>query len=77
LIGNEEINQYVLAACAAGSHTTFEGLLMPIGTAYQVVKDLIALAKMKEAEPIDSGNVRPTAIGVVGIDGVGNGSAYS
>ena len=48
---------------------------MPIGTGYQVVKDLIALAKMKEAEPIDPGRQQLKVTGIVE-DGIGDDHSW-
>lgn len=50
---------------------------MPIGTAYQVVKDVIALAKMKEDGPMDPGTFDLRQLAVMGIVEDGDGSAYS
>jgi hypothetical protein len=47
---------------------------MPIGLAYQVVKDLIALAKMEEAEPIDAGTSDVQHLSAMGIVEEGNGN---
>jgi hypothetical protein len=50
---------------------------MPIGTAYQIVKDLIALAKMKEAKPIDPGTCDRQQLSAMGIVEDGNCNDYS
>jgi hypothetical protein len=40
---------------------------MPIGFAYQLVKDLIALAKMEESDPIDPGTLDTKELVAMGI----------
>ena len=50
---------------------------MPIGFVYQVIKDLVALAKMKEDEPIDPGRQdtnQPVDMGIIDSE---NAEAYS
>lgn len=50
---------------------------MPIGFAYQLVKDVIALTKMQEAEPIDPGTNAMSKLKVMGIVDEGDGDGYS
>jgi hypothetical protein len=50
---------------------------MPIEFAYQVVKDLISLAKMEEADPVDPGTSDVQKLAVMGIVDDGNGNSYS
>ncbi|MBM3600040.1 MAG: hypothetical protein FJX35_17660 [Alphaproteobacteria bacterium] len=50
---------------------------MTIQFAYQVVKDLIALAKMKEVDPIDPGTLDARELAAMGIVENANLDAYS
>jgi hypothetical protein len=50
---------------------------MPIGFAYQVLKDLIALAKMEEGEPIDPGTFDLQQLAAMGIVEDGSDNPYS
>ena len=50
---------------------------MAIEFAYQVVKDLITLAKMEEADPIDPGTLDAKELSAMGIINSENADAYS
>jgi hypothetical protein len=50
---------------------------MPIEFAYQVIKDLVALAKMEEADPIDPGTLDSKELAKMGIVDAENADAYS
>ena len=50
---------------------------MPLEFAYQVVKDLIGLAKMEEADPADPGTSDVQRLAMMGIVVDGNGESYS
>jgi len=50
---------------------------MPIGFVYQVIKDVAALAKMKEREPIDPGPQYANQLVDMGIIDGENAEAYS
>ena len=50
---------------------------MPIGFAYQVIKDLVTLAKMEEADSIDPGTLDSKQLAAMGIIDVENADAYS
>jgi hypothetical protein len=50
---------------------------MPIEFAYQVIKDLVALAKMEEVDPIDPGTLDPKELAAMGIIDNENAEAYS
>ncbi len=50
---------------------------MPIEFAYQVIKDLAALAKMKKGEPIDPGTQDTKQLVAMGIIDGENAEAYS
>jgi len=50
---------------------------MPLGVAYQVVKDLIGLAKMEEAEAIDPGTLDAKELVAMGILEGENTEGYS
>jgi hypothetical protein len=50
---------------------------MAIEFAYQVVKDLLVLTKMEEADPIDPGTMCVQELAAMGLADHGNGDAYS
>ena len=50
---------------------------MPIELAYQVIKDLVALAKMEEADSIDPGTLNSKQLAAMGIIDCENADAYS
>src|SRR4051812_45105241 len=50
---------------------------MPIEFVYQVVKDLIALAKMEEADPIDPGTLDANELTTMGIIDGENANTFS
>lgn len=50
---------------------------MPLGLAYQVLKDIVALAKMAEGEPIDPGTNDLDQLKKMGlVEASGNDAAY-